>query len=85
MAVFNIDKSITIEFHAEDHIERKILGIWADERFKDANIRIKLINENVVITVRGVQVTIIPYQVFEKLATVEVADIIVKETKERFK
>ena len=49
MAVFNIEKSITIEFHAEDLIERKMLGLWADERFKKVNLGMRLVNEQVVI------------------------------------
>ena len=48
MTVFDLDKSITIEFHGQDEIERKMLGLWADERFKTVNLGMMLMNENVV-------------------------------------
>ena len=50
MTIFDLDKSITVEFHSEDRIERKMLGLWADERFKFANLGMKIVNEKVAIT-----------------------------------
>ena len=38
MTVFDLDKSISVEFHGQDVIERKMLGLWADERFKTVNL-----------------------------------------------
>jgi hypothetical protein len=45
----------------------------------------KLVNENVVISVSGVLIAEIPFPVFERLATVEIADIIFNKLKENIK
>jgi hypothetical protein len=45
----------------------------------------KLVNENVVVIVSDIPVVEIPFPVFERLATVEVAEIIISKIKERFK
>jgi len=84
MAIFNIEKSITIEFHAEDLIERKMLGLWADQRFKDANLGMKLVNEQVVISMGERFVTGIPFTLFDKLAVKELAEIILRAAREQF-
>ena len=84
MAVFNIEKSITIEFHAEDLIERKMLGLWADQRFKDANLSMKLVNEQVVISMGERFVARIPFTLFDQLAVKELAEIIIKAARKKF-
>ena len=84
MAVFNIEKSITIEFHAEDLIERKMLGLWADERFKKVNLGMRLVNEQVVISMGERFVTGIPFTLFDKLAVNELAEIIIKSARKKF-
>ena len=88
MTIFDLDNSISVEFHGGvDVIEKKMLGLWADSRLKslDANIGMKLVNENVVISVSGVLIAEIPFPVFERLATVEIADIIFNKLKENIK
>ena len=85
MTVFDLDKSITIEFHGQDEIERKMLGLWADERFKTVNLGMMLMNENVVISMGDRDVTEIPFLVFEQLAVKELAEIIIREAKQKFK
>jgi hypothetical protein len=85
MSAFDLDKSISIEFHAEDSIERKMLGLWADERFKALNIRMTLVHENVVISIASRKDVIaeIPHSLFHKLAVKELAEIIIKAVKEK--
>ena len=85
MAAFDLDNSISIEFHGQDEIERKMLGLWADERFKTVNLGMMLMNENVVISMRDRDVTAIPFLVFEQLAVKELAEIIIREAKQKFK
>ena len=85
MTVFDLDKSITIEFHGQDEIERKMLGLWGDERFKTVNLGMMLMNENVVISMGDRDVTEIPFLVFEQLAVKELAEIIIREAKQKFK
>lgn len=84
MTIFNIDKSITIEFHSEDRIERKMLGLWADERFKFANLGMKLANEKVVITMSRYFIVEIPMTLFDQLAVKELAEIIIKKAQKKF-
>jgi hypothetical protein len=84
MTVFDLDKSITIEFHGQDEIERKMLGLWGDERFKTVNLGMMLMNENVVISMGDRDVTEIPFLVFEQLAVKELAEIIIREAKQKF-
>ena len=85
MTVFDLDNSISIEFHGQDEIERKMLGLWADERFKTVNLGMMLMNENVVISMGDRDVTEIPFLVFEQLAVKELAEIIIREAKQKFK
>ena len=88
MTIFDLDKSISVEFHGGvDVIEKKMLGLWVDERLKSlkTSIGMKLVNENVVVIVSDIPVVEIPFPVFERLATVEVADIIISKIEERFK
>ena len=84
MAIFNIEKSITIECHAEVLIERKMLGLWADERFKKVNLGMKLVNEQVVISMGERFVTGIPFTLFDQLAVKELAEIIIKAARKKF-
>ena len=84
MTVFDLDKSITIEFHGQDEIERKMLGLWADERFKTVNLGMMLMNEHVVISMNDLDVTEIPFLVFEQLSVKELAEIIIREAKQKF-
>ena len=81
MAAFDLDKSISIEFHGQDSIERKMLGLWSDERFKTVNLGMLLMNENVVISMSERDITEIPFLVFEKLSVKELAEIIIREAK----
>jgi len=84
MASFDLDKSISIEFHGQDEIERKMLGLWADPRFKTVNLGMKLVGENVQITMNKHHVTDISFLVFEQLAVKELAEIIIRQAKEKF-
>jgi len=79
MAIFDFDKSISIEFHSEDAIERKMLGLWADERFKQANIGMSLVNEKVIISAGKLPITEIPFNLFDQLSVKELAEIIIKQ------
>ena len=79
MATFDLSKSISIEFHAEDSIERKMLGLWADDRFKQANVGMRLVNERVVISTGQRIVTEIPFVLFDKLSVKELAEIMIGE------
>ena len=82
MSIFDLDQSITVEFHGGvDEIERKILGLWADERFKQSNMEMSLVNEQVVVTMGQRIVTEIPFSLFEKLAVIELAEIICNQVK----
>jgi len=82
MTIFDLDQSITVEFHGGvDEIERKILGLWADERFKQSNMEMSLVNEQVVVTMGQRIVTEIPFSLFEKLAVIELAEIICNQVK----
>tara|TARA_R110000744_G_scaffold183934_3_gene303323 strand:+ start:4221 stop:4481 length:261 start_codon:yes stop_codon:yes gene_type:complete len=85
MTIFDhLEKSITIEFHGGvDSLERKMLGIWADERFKKANIGIRLENEKVVISIGPKIITKFPFPVFESLSVKEIGEIIVREFREK--
>ena len=88
MTIFDLDKSISVEFHGGvDVIEKKMLGLWADERLKSlkANIGMKLVNENVKVSVNNIVVAEIPFMVFEQLATVEIVEILLTKIKEKFK
>ena len=84
MATFDLDKSISIEFHSEDVIERKMLGLWADSRFKTVNLGMKLVGESVKITMNEHHVTDISFLVFDQLAVKELAEIIIKAAKLKF-
>ena len=87
MTIFDLDKSISVEFHGVvDVIEKKMLGLWADKRLKNlqSNIEMKLINERVSISFNKVVVAEIPFMVFEQLATVEIVEILLTKIKERF-
>ena len=87
MTIFDLDKSISVEFHGGvDVIEKKMLGLWADERLKSlkSNIGMKLVNENVKVSVNNIVVAEIPFMVFEQLATVEIVEILLTKIKERF-
>ena len=84
MAAFDLDNSISIEFHGQDEIERKMLGLWADERFKTVNLGMMLMNERVVISMNDLDVTEIPFLVFEQLSVKELAEIIIREAKQKF-
>ena len=84
MTIFDLDKSISIEFHGQDSIERKMLGLWADERFKRVNLGMMLMNENVVISMGDRDITEIPFLVFEQLSVKEIAEIIIDKTKQKF-
>tara|TARA_R110001632_G_scaffold33573_1_gene86252 strand:+ start:570 stop:830 length:261 start_codon:yes stop_codon:yes gene_type:complete len=84
MTIFDLDKSISIEFHAEDIIERKMLGLWADPRFKTVNLGMKLVGESVKITMNEYYVTDISFLVFEQLSVKEIAEIIIKKAKQKF-
>ena len=81
---FDLDKSISIEFHAEDSIERKMLGLWALPEFSQANIQMRLENEQVLISIRKMHVTKIPFSVFDQLSVKELASIIIKQVKEKY-
>tara|TARA_R100000963_G_scaffold28041_2_gene19237 strand:+ start:676 stop:936 length:261 start_codon:yes stop_codon:yes gene_type:complete len=84
MTIFDLDKSISIEFHAEDIIERKMLGLWADPRFKTVNLGMKLVGESVKISMNGYYVIDISFLVFEQLSVKEIAEIIIKKAKQKF-
>tara|TARA_R110000787_G_scaffold272361_1_gene379745 strand:- start:23 stop:283 length:261 start_codon:yes stop_codon:yes gene_type:complete len=84
MTIFDLDKSISIEFHAEDIIERKMLGLWADPRFKTVNLGMKLVGESVKISMNEYYVTDISFLVFEQLSVKEIAEIIIKKAKQKF-
>lgn len=84
MTMFDLSKSISIEFHAEDSIERKMLGLWADERFKRANLGMRLVNDQVVISMGQRIVTKIPFRLFDQLSVKELAEIVIKEIKYKF-
>ena len=84
MAAFDLDNSISIEFHGQDEIERKMLGLWADERFKTVNLGMMLMNEHVVISMNDLDITEIPFLVFEQLSVKELAEIIIREAKQKF-
>ena len=84
MGAFDLDKSINIEFHGQDVIERKMLGLWADERFKRVNLGMMLMNEHVVISMGDRDITEIPFLVFEQLSVKEIAEIIINKTKQKF-
>ena len=85
MTIFDLDQSITVEFHGGvDEIERKILGLWADERFKQSNMEMSLVNEQVVVTMGQRIVTEIPFSLFEKLSVKEISLIIIKAAKQKF-
>ena len=61
-----------------------MLGLWGDERFKTVNLGMMLMNENVVISMGDRDVTEIPFLVFEQLAVKELAEIIIREAKQKF-
>jgi len=84
MTIFDLDKSISIEFHAEDIIERKMLGLWADPRFKTVNLGMKLVGESVKISMNEYYVTDVSFLVFEQLSVKEIAEIIIKKAKQKF-
>ena len=84
MTMFDLSKSISIEFHAEDSIERKMLGLWADERFKSANLGMTLVNDKVVITMSTYFITEIPFTLFDQLSVKELSQIIIEKAQERF-
>lgn len=84
MTMFDLSKSISIEFHAEDSIERKMLGLWADERFKSANLGMTLVNDKVVITMSTYFITEIPFTLFDQLSVKELSQIVIEKAQERF-
>ena len=80
MTIFDLDQSITVEFHGGvDEIEKKILGLWADPRFKQLNIGMLLVNEQVVVMTGQRIVTKIPFALFDQLSVKELAEIIIKQ------
>tara|TARA_R100000306_G_scaffold58899_1_gene57610 strand:- start:1619 stop:1876 length:258 start_codon:yes stop_codon:yes gene_type:complete len=80
MSIFDLDQSITVEFQGGvDAIERKMLGLWADERMKKANIGMQLVDGQVVVSSNQRVVTRLPFSLFEQLAVKEIGDIIVRE------
>jgi len=84
MGAFDLDQSISIEFHGQDNIERKMLGLWGDERFKTVNLGMMLMNENVVISMGDRVITGIPFKIFEQLSVKEIAEIIIQRAKQKF-
>ena len=84
MTTFDLDKAITVEFHGEDQIERKMLGLWGQEQFRNANVGMKLVNEKVVITMNKYLITEIPFTLFDQLSVKELTEIIIKKAQERF-
>ena len=84
MAIFNLDKAITVEFHGSDSITRKMLGLWQQEQFKNANLGMKLVNEKVVITMSEYFITEIPFTLFDQLSVKELTEIIIKKAQEQF-
>lgn len=72
-------KAITLEFHAEDDIERKMLGLWADKHFRNANITMRLTNETVNINVNGVLTNQVPFLIFQQLAVKELSEMILNQ------
>jgi len=84
MTTFDLDKSITVEFHGEDQIERKMLGLWGQEQFRNANVGMKLVNEKVVITMNEYFITEIPFTLFDQLSVKELSEIIIEKAQERF-
>lgn len=84
MGAFDLDQSISIEFHGQDNIERKMLGLWADERFKTVNLGMMLMDESVVISMGDKDITEIPFKIFEQLSVKELAEIIIREAKQKF-
>ena len=85
MTIFDLDQSITVEFHGGvDEIEKKMLGLWADERFKQANVGMRLANEKVIVMIGQRIVTEIPFALFEKLAVKELAEIIINLVKYKY-
>jgi len=86
MTIFDLDQSITVEFHGDgvDEIERKMLGLWALPEFSQANIQMRLENEQVLISIRKMHVTKIPFSVFDQLSVKELASIIIKHVKEKY-
>ena len=84
MTIFDLENSISLEFHAKDTIERKVLGLWAQPQFSEANLRCDLVGENVVFRVRGRVVGQMPFTMFDQYAVHEIAEIIVKATKKTF-
>jgi len=85
MTIFDLDQSITVEFHGGvDEIEKKMLGLWSDPRFKQANIGMRLVNEQVVVMLGQRIVTEIPFALFEKLTVKELAEIIINQVKYKF-
>lgn len=80
MTIFDLDQSITVEYKGGvDEIERKMLGLWADDRLKKANIGMRLVEGNVVIYSGQQIVTRLAFAFFERLAVKEIGDIIVRE------
>ena len=80
MTIFDLEQSITVEFHGGvDEIEKKILGLWADPRFKQSNIGMLLVNEQVVVMTGQRIVTKIPFALFDQLSVKELAKIIIKQ------
>lgn len=84
MAIFNFDKAITVEWHGSDSTERKMLGLWGQEQFKNANLGMKLVNEKVVITMSEYFITEIPFTLFDQLSVKELTEIIIKKAQEQF-
>ena len=85
MTIFDLDQSITVEFHGGvDEIERKMLGLWSDPRFKQVNIGMRLVNEQVVVMMGQRIVMEIPFALFEKLAVKELAETIINQVKYKY-
>jgi|TARA_R110002020_G_scaffold105417_2_gene245904 hypothetical protein len=85
MSIFDLDQSITVEFQGGvDAIERKMLGLWADDRLKNANIGMQLVDGKVVVSSGKRVVTRLPFALFEQLAVKEIGDIIVREATQTF-
>jgi len=84
MAIFDLDKAISIEFDADETVQKKILGVWNQPRFRDWNIGMVLICEEVVVSVMDREVTRMPFALFDSLSGIEIGDIILKETRKKY-
>jgi len=84
MAIFDLDKAISIEFDAEETVQKKILGVWSQPRFRDWKIGIVLVGEEMVVSVMDLEVVRIPFVLFDSLSGNEIGDIILNETRKKY-